>query len=231
MKPLIVILALSLLPAQSMFQSFKGCSLTGTITEMGTLYRSMDDPEIDRVTLEELRFLSASFLVKPAFFFYDDSEGNNAYSTPQTVKDAESVDGTVCFGVGLHRTQMKKSKGGTNIPIILAHEFAHTVARKYGLHLPTKQNELFADYLAGAYMFYRNQRFKPTDIDAAFNAFYSMGDNDFTNPDHHGTPGSRNTCIRQGFNVCQSAFKQGSVFTLNDVVQMGESFVTTHDLE
>jgi len=231
MKSLIAILALALLPTQNIFQSSKTCSLTGTITDMGTLYRSMDNPEIDRATLEELRFLSASFLVKPAFFFFDDSSGHNAYSTPQTVKDSESVDGTVCFGIGLHQEQMGSSQGGTNIPIIMAHEFAHTVARKHGLNLPTKQNELFADYLAGAYMFYRNQKFKRTDIDAAFKAFYKIGDNDFNSPQHHGTPASRNTCIKQGFNECLSASSQGRVFTLNDVVQMGRNFVTTHELE
>ena len=230
MKFIIAALIISLLPLNALFQSTRGCTLTGTYTSMGTLYRSLDDPELDRATIEELRFLSKSFLVHPAFFFFDDSEGHNAYSTPQTVKDAESVDGTIAFGIGLHKDQMRKSTGGTNIPIILAHEFAHTVARKYRLGLPTKENELFADYVAGAYMYYRNRDFKSTDIPAAFKAFYSMGDNDFTNPDHHGTPNSRSICIKQGYRECLNASSLGRGVNLDQLVHLAKDFVTTQEL-
>ena len=212
------------------FAQIDGCTLTGTKTEVGTLYSSMDNPEIDRIVTEELRFLSASFLVKPAFYFYDDSKGKNAFSTPQVLL-ANSSDGTVCFGIHLHEQQMTLSMGGTNIPIILAHEFAHTVARKFQLNLPTKQNELFADYLAGCYMYYRNKNFKTTDINAAFQAFYNLGDNDFTNPDHHGTPESRSKCIKQGYNDCATAMQQGKVYNLNDVVTLGKNFVTSNTLD
>jgi hypothetical protein len=223
-------LVIFLVTINQSFSQIVGCTLTGTKTELGTLYSSMNNPEIDRIVTEELRFLSASFLVKPAFYFYDDSQGKNAFSTPQVLL-ASSTDGTICFGVKLHEQQMTLSMGGTNIPIILAHEFAHTVARKYQLNLPTKQNELFADYLAGCYMFYRNRSFKSTDINAAFQAFYNLGDNDFSNPDHHGTPVSRSKCIKQGYNDCLNAMQQGRVYNLNDVVSMGKQFVTTNSLD
>jgi hypothetical protein len=215
---------------QSTLEKFIGCALQGTVTDDGTFYKSSDDDEIDRATREELRFLKASFLVNPTFFFYDDSEGENAFSTPEQLAGSTSEDGTIAFGLGFIKTQISLSVNGTNVPVILAHEFAHTVARKYELNLPTKQNELFADYLAGGYMFYRNRNFKTTDLNAAFSSFYNMGDNDFTNPNHHGTPESRYECIKQGYNDCLNAFRQGKAFTLDEGVTLAKQFVTTHSL-
>ncbi|MEO7046180.1 MAG: hypothetical protein ABI091_12795 [Ferruginibacter sp.] len=217
-------------PSQQVSKKLIGCTLQGTVTDEGTLYESSDNDEIDRATNDELGFLKSSFLVNPAFFFFDDSEGENAFSTNQQLAGSSSEDGTIAFGLGLIKSQIRLSINGTNVPVILAHEFAHTVARKYELNLPTKQNELFADYLAGGYMFYRNRNFKTTDINAAFRSFYNMGDNNFTEPDHHGTPASRYACIKQGYTDCLNAFRQGRVFSLDDGVRLGKQFVTTHDL-
>lgn len=211
-------------------QHFTGCALKGILTDVGTLYESSNNAEIDKATREELRYLKASFLVSPAFFYYDDSEGKNAFSTDAQLAGSDSDDGTVCLGFGLLKEQISQSRWGTNIPVILAHEFAHTVARNYGLDLPTKENELFADYLAGGYMFYRSQNFKYTDVESAFRAFYNMGGNDFTSPDHHGTPASRVTCIRKGYADCLNAFRQGRLFTLDEGVRLAKEFVTTHNL-
>lgn len=226
----ILFVAFFIITVNSYSQQLEGCALTGVITEVGTLYASSDNAEIDRATNEELRFLASSFLVTPTFFYYDDSRGKNAFSTPAKLAGSQSEFGTICFGLNLLRDQIALSVGGTNVPVILAHEFAHTVAKKFNLNLPTKQNELFADYLAGGYMFYRNLRFKPTDINAAFQSFFNMGDNDFTNPDHHGTPSSRSACIRQGYNDCYLAYQQGRVFTLAEGVRLAQQFVTSHDL-
>lgn len=216
---------------QSFSQTLIGCALRGSVDGQWTVYNSSDNAEIDKATNEELRFLAQSFLVTPTFFYYDDSKGMNAFSTPQQLAGSQSQFGTICFGLNLLKEQISLSINGTNVPIILAHEFAHTVARRYNLNLPTKQNELFADYLAGGYMFYRARNFKTTDVNAAFQAFYNMGDNDFTNPDHHGTPASRSACIKQGYNDCLNALQQGHVFTLDEGVRLGVNFVTSHNLD
>jgi hypothetical protein len=184
MKLLLTAFLALLINANSFCQDCAAISgSSGEITGLG----SFGNETIDKLIMEELRNLSASFNVRPAFYFFNDNAGHNAYSTSENLKD-ESEDGTIVFGRGLHQDQMSTSQGGTNVPIILAHEFAHTVARKFNLNLPTKENELFADYLAGGYMFYRNRSFKSVDVQAAFRAFSNMGDNDFTSPDHHGTP-------------------------------------------
>jgi hypothetical protein len=227
-----IILVLCLITLNHAFsQALIGCALRGTVEGQWTLYTSSGNSEIDQATDEELKFLAQSFLVTPTFFYYDDSRGMNAFSTPEKLNNSQSKFGTICFGLNLIKTEISLSVNGTNVPIILAHEFAHTVARSYGLNLPTKQNELFADYLAGGYMFYRNRNFKSTDLEAAFRAFYNMGDNDFTNPNHHGTPASRSACIRQGYNDCLNAMQQGHVFTLDEGVRMGVNFVTSHNFE
>ncbi|WP_288428280.1 hypothetical protein [uncultured Spirosoma sp.] len=215
----------------SQAQTLTGCALRGIVDGQWTVYASSGNPDIDGATGEELSFLSQSFLVRPAFFYYDDDDGMNAFSTTQQLAGSQSQFGTICFGLNLLKEQFSLSEGGTNVPIILAHEFAHTVARRYKLNLPTKQNELFADYLAGGYMFYRNRNFKRTDLEAAFRAFYNMGDNDFTDTNHHGTPQSRNACIKQGYIDCLRAMQQGRVFTLDEGVRMGVAFVTSHDFD
>jgi hypothetical protein len=230
MKNLMIVVIL-LIGQRLYAQSTIGCALNAINTNAGVLYSSSDDPEIDRATNEELRFLISSFIVTPTFFYYDDSNGMNAFSTPENLNDSQSNDGAICFGLGLLKTQIIQSVGGTNVPVILAHEFAHTVARRFNLNLPTKQNELFADYLAGGYMYYRSVNFKQTDINAAFQSFYKMGDNDFTSPNHHGTPASRVACIRQGYYDCYTAHQQGKVFTLNDGVRMGVTFITNNNFQ
>ncbi|HET8964399.1 MAG TPA: hypothetical protein VFM99_10890 [Chitinophagales bacterium] len=206
------------------------CASNGTNFDNWTLFESSNNPEIDRATNEELGFLTKSFLVSPAFYYFDDSSGMNAFSTSENLNNSQSKFGTICFGINLIYEQISLSQGGTNVPIILAHEFAHTVARVYSLNLPTKQNELFADYLAGGYMYYRNRNFKRTDLQAAFQSFYNMGDNDFTNPSHHGTPLSRSICIQQGYEDCERAYQQGHSFTLDEGVRLAVEYVTTHDL-
>lgn len=207
-----------------------GCSLAGQQSSIGGLFAMQTSAEVNRVTNEELNFLSQSFLVAPAFFWFDDSNAKNAFSTPDHLGGSVSADGTVVFGINLFLDQINLSIGGTNVPIILAHEFAHTVAHKYGLNLVNKNNELFADYLAGMYIFYRNKNFKSTDVNAAFQAFYNMGDNNFTDASHHGTPESRATCITAGYNDSFNAFQQGIIFTLDDAVHLGVDFVSTHVL-
>ena len=187
------------------------------------------DPHVDQLIIQELHFLAQCLGVHPAFYFFDDAGGHNAYSTEVSLRD-QSADGTVVFGRGLHQDQMLSSLGGTNVPIILAHEFGHTVARKFHLELPTKENELFADYIAGGYMFYRNRDFKSVDMQSAFRAFFNMGDNDFTSSSHHGTPESRTRCLRQGYLDAAAAGNQGHDLTLQDGVNLGSAFVQNNDL-
>jgi hypothetical protein len=231
MKNLFLLILFCLLIINKSFsQSILSCANQSALANGLTLYQSSGSQEIDRATNEELQFLAKSFLVTPAFFYYDDSNGMNAFSTSERLNNSNSEFGTVCFGLHLIQQQISLSYGGTNVPIILAHEFAHTVAARYGLNLPTKQNELFADYLAGGYMFYRNKNFKVTDLMAAFQSFYNMGDNDFTNPNHHGTAASRSTCLKQGYDDCNRAFQQGKSFTLDEGVRLAVAFVTSHDL-
>jgi len=222
--PVSAILVLLFLNSRS-----QDCSAIGGSQGQPENLGTSGNPQIDQIIIQELQNLSKSFGVHPAFYFFDDGTAHNAFSTSESLKDF-SADGTVVFGRGLHRDQIARSQWGTNVPIILAHEFAHTVARKFQLDLPTKQNELFADYLAGGYMYYRNRDFRTTDIQSAFQAFFNMGDNDFTGPDHHGTPESRSRCIRQGYMDCKNADAAGHNFTLAEGVQLGQAFVTTNDL-
>src|SRR5690606_13348666 len=128
----------------------------------------------------------------PVLFFY---EGDNAMATRQQYSP-NGPDGTVVFGFQLFRREAIRDPNGSSIAIIIAHEFGHIVQFKYGgfTGMPTFRKELFADYLAGAYLRIRGG----LNINAVLEAFNDMGDRNFDSIDHHGTPEQREGAIRKG---------------------------------
>src|SRR5262249_42632574 len=56
--------------------------------------------------------------------------------------------------------------------------------------------ELHADFMAGIYMAGK----KPSiDLESYAHAFFKIGDDEFTNPDHHGTPEERYLALKEGY--------------------------------
>ncbi|HEY9007148.1 MAG TPA: hypothetical protein VIM75_13500 [Ohtaekwangia sp.] len=203
MKELIIIALLFVNSSSTILQSSrKVCSAKGnaSIQKKYTLYGTSGDPGIDQITTNELLLLQQSFLVYPVFFFYDDYDGKNAKATDEVIR-THGPDGTVIFGKRLFNSEAIRSWGGTSIPIIIAHEYAHIADFKFGqlAHVSTKKRELFADVFAGMYIYVRQSRGWYTDLNAVNDCFKSLADTDFGS-DSHGTANERIAALEYGYN-------------------------------
>jgi uncharacterized protein len=104
--------------------------------------------------------------------------------------------------------------GDAALAYIVAHEYAHAIQVANGI-MPRNITaaELQADCLAGYYMgVLPNVTFDRRDIQEIATLAYKLGDFEYGNPNHHGTPKQRTNYVltglqgsqsRQGINVCQ----------------------------
>ncbi len=195
----------------------QGCWLSaGTGGTVGRLMTSSGNAELDQANQREGLALISKFGVRPSGFFFDDSAGKNAYATSQK-HSPNGPDGTIVMGLALIQSELNRDGGaGLAVPAIMAHEFAHVVQFKRSSRLSVKEKELQADYLAGWYL---GNRWIYTDVQSAFSAFFEMGDYQFNNPDHHGTPKQRLSAIQAGFKSTKQTFE--------NAYKSGETLVKT----
>jgi predicted metalloprotease len=92
------------------------------------------------------------------------------------------------------------------VAYVLAHEYAHNIQQELGLfdNRSSPQAEPFelqADCLAGtwAHSVYEEGLLKPGDLEEATNAALAVGDFDFANAQHHGTPIERRDALLAGY--------------------------------
>jgi hypothetical protein len=177
-----------------------------------------------RADATELRRL---FGVTAGVMFLNEAGGPNAYAVMQSQIPARvleqfrltpsvDADGMVFMGVKLLEKERNSGmRTGYSIPSIMAHEFDHILQYKLGFPFSGKWLELHADFMAGWYTAHR-VRFAPQNIDESMLSFYSNGDYDFNNPDHHGTPEERLAAFRAGMcvNFCQNVSNARLAYSL-----------------
>jgi uncharacterized protein len=101
--------------------------------------------------------------------------------------------------------QMAYQYGDAALAYILAHEYSHA-AQTIGGFRPRNitQIELQADCLAGFYMgAMPNVTFDRQDIEQIAEIAYQVGDYEFNNRQHHGTPQQRAQAVLIGFQASQ----------------------------
>jgi predicted metalloprotease len=94
--------------------------------------------------------------------------------------------------------------GAFAVAFVVAHEYGHDVQNEDGVFLGRQQAlpiELNADCLAGTWAHWANDQgqLAPGDIEEALNAALAVGDFDFFNPEHHGTPLERRDALLTGY--------------------------------
>jgi uncharacterized protein len=102
--------------------------------------------------------------------------------------------------------RMAYQYGDAALAYIIAHEYAHA-AQTIGRFRPKNitQIELQADCLAGFYMgAMPNVTFDRDDIEQIAQIAYQVGDYEFNNRQHHGTPEQRSRAVLLGFSASQS---------------------------
>lgn len=101
--------------------------------------------------------------------------------------------------------QMAYQYGDAALAYILAHEYAHAAQIVGGSRLRNiTQIELQADCLAGYYMgMMPNVTFDRQDIDEIAGIAFQVGDYEYNNRQHHGTPKQRARAVLLGFQGSQ----------------------------
>lgn len=174
------------------------------------------NPEVDTALGLALVRMAPFFSVRPYVALYDEGpdEKPNALATPTPVRP--NSDGSVLLGRRLLRRQIEQyPDAGVSVVAILAHEFAHLIQFSNRLDNPnatpeyplTMANgsemllELHADFFAGLYLAYLKNNLDGIKLFNAGETIRSLGDTDFTSPEHHGTPEQRARSIDFGYRV------------------------------
>jgi predicted metalloprotease len=95
--------------------------------------------------------------------------------------------------------------GDFAVSYVIAHEYGHNVQQELGIlagHTRALPIELNADCLAGTYAKweYGKGKLDSSDIQEALDAALAVGDFDYLNPQHHGTPQERHDALQTGLN-------------------------------
>ncbi len=210
----------------------KGTLMKGSVKDSYTFLPLSPNDPLYAPTVQVIVEIQNAFLVYPVFFFYDDKDQNNALATDEIVEQ-KGPDGTILFGKRLFNREFIKTAGGTTIPIIMAHEYAHLIDFKFGAlqHAGVKRSELFADYFAGLYMYLRIMRGEATNVEESYNSFKSMGDTDVGSPDSHGSPEERYDALKTGYETAKAYAARNQNMNLNMAINEAKAYVATIKLD
>ena len=187
------------------------------------------DRSLDRSLGRALVRLSTLFSERPGFGFIDDSDGPNAYATSET--QVQGTWGTVLFGRSLFEDLMQRYQDrGMAVLTVAAHEFGHIAQFRSGVDRrllqgqhTVKRVELHADLLSGYYLGVRKRQQPSISIWAAGHTLFRIGDYEFNDRNHHGTPDERVAAAEEGFKM-----GQGGKIDFGQVFSWGVEHVLTN---
>lgn len=181
--------------------SFGQCFLSRISGNM-IIESSTGNNELDNILFAQKNDLESFFDLNINLSFGTElSQQGNAFFTPYC--NRFNCNGEIVLGKYLMVDQSMKSDSYTRLVAVFAHEFAHGMQHKYGWSGNSKWRELHADYLAGYYLG-MTKSVTESEVISIFNEFYSIGDYNFNDPGHHGTPEERSCAFLQGFKYAYS---------------------------
>jgi hypothetical protein len=187
---------------------------------------SSGNGDFDYALAQTLSLLVDAFEVLPGFGFYKVGDVHNAYAS--TLRHLTGTDGTVLLGNALLFELMEALENpDAGVAAVCAHEFGHIVQFKRGLlrtlnagQSTVKRAELNADFMSGYFAGLRKRERPDFPAMAFVTTQEKMGDYQFANPLHHGTPEERSAAIVRGFEV---AYRQRQ--SLADAIATGINYV------
>ena len=155
-----------------------------------------------------LNEMASLFQVRPGFGFFDGEYSDNAFAQPEVLLPGTSF-GTVSVGRALLRNALYRSADDDLAALtICAHEFAHIAQYRYRCverlqrgERTKRRLELHADFLAGFYLGRRRFDYRPAQLRNVVQTFMQLGDTNFTEVEHHGTPLERAAALDAGFRM------------------------------
>lgn len=170
-----------------------------SVGSLGQLSKTTNNPIIDQKLTYTWQDLNYVFGVYVDAYVYDDSESPNAFATTPI---NPGFDGMIAFGINLLTQQLSNwSQGEYAVAGVMAHEWAHVAQLKNGCNLATMQKELHADFLAG--YFFGKRQFLADGLNNFATTLYNMGDRNFWDPNHHGTPEQRVQAMKAGYQAAR----------------------------
>lgn len=138
-----------------------------------------------------------------SFSFLNDCNSPNAYAQPDTK--------AILFGTTL--ASQTYLQFGTLVPLwqIIAHEFGHQVQFYFGdswLNAPTvSPKELEADMFSGFYLILaKSTSVTYQEMSTSISNAFALGDWQYNNPNHHGTPAQRGAAVLAGGKIANEWF-------------------------
>ena len=171
----------------------------------------------DQAFYEEIGNLIRLTGVSPSFAFYNDGTSLNAFASSVDVIYGRSPYGAIALGVNLLRHFMEMdtvnpTHNAAILEAVFVHEWAHIAQFAFGVGSSrVKYRELMADFMAGWYIGYGMARGKPWDVRPGMQGVYSMGDTNFNDPQHHGTPRERLAAYDAGINFVKYSVERGQL--------------------
>jgi hypothetical protein len=194
-------LLLAVATAYSSARSFSGNDLKREV------FSQSGDDDLDRALIAELKRIVHLLEVNPGFKYVSEM---NAFAENKTI--VRGTKGTVYLGIPLIKKLMEENDGGIAVAGVCAHECGHVYQWDYGfwsrleeIASSSSQNnvsprELHADFIAGCYIGMR-KGFSEEQVRAFSRATYELGDYQYRDVDHHGTPGQRSAAVEKGYKV------------------------------
>lgn len=191
-KYIFLLLNLSLLQSIGYSQCYFGEATT--IWKHG---KTTGVPEVDALINQQDNQLMSFFeLSIDLYVGGEDPNEANAFFYPAC--QHEGCTGEIWLGLNLMVDLFQKEYGSQRLQAVFAHEYAHALQHKHGWAGLGSLKELHADYLAGFFMGSK-KNVTSAELSAFIDQFYSMGDNNFFSPYHHGTHLERGCAFKEGF--------------------------------
>ena len=193
MKKLILLITISLFVSEAVFAQ---CYTAGeSLPNTGLLRTSSGYRDLDSIVVNEIFKLEKFYGLKVDFFFLLEDYSKNAMYVPYC---NHACNGTICLGIKMLYSELRKTNGLYTTKAILAHEFGHCVQHVIGWNEQWKRPELHSDFMAGYYLG-ENYSHTAQELDVLFNNFYEIGDNNYWSASHHGTGSERECAFREGY--------------------------------
>ncbi|WP_242919815.1 neutral zinc metallopeptidase [Pontibacter liquoris] len=145
-----------------------------------------------------------------------------------------NIPDKIIMGDGIMEAFSALGYGDIAPQAILAHEFGHHIQFQLnlfeGVRSPeaTRRTELMADAYSAYYLSHaRGASMQWKRVQQFLQVFFNIGDCSFTSTGHHGTPTQRMAAAEWGYNLANSAQKQGHILTSQEFTRLFEAQLPT----
>lgn len=171
------------------------------------VYSNHNDEYINKVFDWSNQRLEFIFSLEVKYGYYDDGNHPNAFAL--SIDDSE-YDGQAYIGFNFLEDLIDYSYNDYfSTSFVMAHEYGHIMQFKGEyFYEKVKYSELQADFIAGIALVHLAQNpANPKSYDEFLKVgkdfFYSIGDTDFNNTEHHGTPKERRKAYLAGVHYAE----------------------------